>query len=148
MGLTLTLLILGFCILMILIGGIVYYIGENSYSDFSEYISGVGIIGMVLCSVILLFPSIKLMSIGYDYLNSSTDRNKTLIDRNILERKLQETYNQDNLNEALYFNSLQKKIKIENSSFLQKYRTSIYYVDTIKIPTINYTPKQIIKLEE
>jgi len=148
MGLTLLLLILGFCILMILIWGIVYYIGKNNCSDFSEYISGVSIVVIVIFCCILLFPSVKVMSIGYDYLNSSTDRNKTLTDRNILERKLQETYNQDNLNEALYFNSLQKKIKIENSSFLQKYRTSIYYVDTIKIPTINYTPKQIIKLEE
>jgi hypothetical protein len=142
MGFTIILLI-GFVLCLIL--SLILFIVNTTNNNEGLQISG------FICSLIFalgtIILSVESISILYKYNTQYADRQKTLIDRGILERKLKETYNQGNLNDAIDFNGTQNKIKIENSTFLQKYNTAIYYVDTIEIPDVKFTPTQRIELE-
>ena len=142
MGLTIILLI-GFvlCLILSLILFIVNTVNNN------EGLQATGFICSLIFAIGTIIISIESLSILYKYNTQYADKQKTLIDRGILERKLKETYNQDNLNSAIDFNGTQNKIKIENSTFLQKYNTAIFYVDTIQIPDVKFTPTQRIELE-
>jgi hypothetical protein len=137
-------LIIGFISFVFLILSInIINIGLKNFSDgFSTFGAVIGIVSII----IFLICFLEMLGRLYDYTLIESNKQKALIDRSVIERKLQETYNQDNLNAAIDFNAEQKKIKIENEIFLQKYNTATFYVDTIEIPNIQYIPKQKIEL--
>ena len=142
MGLTIILLI-GFVLGLIL--SLILFIVNTANNN--EVLQATGFICSLIFAIGTIIISAEELSLLYRYNTQYADKQKTLIDRVILERKLKETYNQDNLNSAIDFNGTQNKIKIENSTFLQKYNTAIYYVDTIEIPDVKFTPTQRIELE-
>lgn len=62
-------------------------------------------------------------------------------------RMLQEDYNSQNLSNAINFNNKQKMIVVENKTFLFKYSTSYYSVDTIQIPEKKFMPTSKVIVE-
>lgn len=62
-------------------------------------------------------------------------------------RMLQEDYNSTNLSNAIDFNNKQKMIVVENNTFLFKYSTSYFSVDTIQIPETKFMPTSKLIVE-
>lgn len=131
------------CVVIIIISSIVMVISVSNDNDITATI---GLIFLIISGFSFLIISLCFSEYLYDYTLIESNTKKVLIDRDIIVRKLQETYNQDNLNDAIDFNAKQHKIKIENETFLQKYNTEMFYVDTIEIPNIQYVPRQKIEL--
>ncbi len=128
-----------FTILAIIITKININYDNDGFATLFAFIS-------IIFGLVFIICSIDMFGRLYDYTLIDANKQKVLIDRSVIVRKLQETYNQNNLNDAIDFNAKQKKIKIENLTFLQKYNTETFYVDTIEIPNIQYIPKQKIEL--
>jgi hypothetical protein len=108
--------------------------------------------GATCVSFVFLVVSTGMFSIfGLDVFNSYIKKDLHLQEykneRYSIVRMLQEDYNSQNLSNAIEFNNKQKMIVAENNSFLFKYTTSYYSVDTIQIPEKKFMPTSKVIVE-
>lgn len=92
-----------------------------------------------LCISICVFL-FNVMSVSNSYIKKDLHLQEYKNRRYSIVRMLQEDYNSQNLSNAIDFNNKQKMIVVENNTFLFKYSTSYYSVDTIQIPEKKFMP--------
>lgn len=81
------------------------------------------------------------------YFEKDLDFQESKNTRQLLTRMLMEDYNATNLSNAIEFNNKQKMIVVENNSFMFRYLTRYYSVDTIQIPDKKFMPTSKVIVE-
>ena len=130
------------CILVIfIIAAIVCYMLSEGYPGFLDSLSWVFGILAGITLFLTIIPNLFVLILKDQSIASET------VDGQVLERLVQEDYNPENLNKALYFNAVQKKSFIYNKSFITRCWSNCYSVDTIYIPVEKFLPNTKHTLE-
>lgn len=109
-----------------------------------------GITMIVSSAFLVLFAFCGFVATGVGLINADVNKYERILERSTIERSIMELDYVEwpsILNEALQFNKKEKLISFENSTWLYKYWTRTFSVDTIAIPQNKSTHRSIIKLE-
>lgn len=131
------------CLVLFIIGMYLNF-KHNSKNNLKE---NVGFTMALTFGAVGFFYMITTINFLCDYIPRETKEMRALVQRDNLTRMLAETYNPDNLTNALNFNAEQKRSAMYNKSAFWYCWENCYVVDTIPIPNGQYTPSNMVKLD-
>lgn len=115
---------------------------------FMEIVCWISIVISVSIGVLSLIAFVLYMSsVSVNCIGKDLDLQEFKNQKSSIVRMLQEDYNSTNLSNAIDFNNKQKMIVVENNTFLFKYSTSYFSVDTIQIPETKFMPTSKLIVE-
>lgn len=128
-----------------------FFVCANSYFKnfgWKKNVAGVGC--YVFGVLIVIFGACTIVFCAYvikNDLKKDIHLQSTKNEKQLLTRMLLEDYNATNLSNAIEFNNKQKMIVVENNSFMFRYLTRYYSVDTIQIPDKKFMPTSKVIVE-
>lgn len=139
------------CFVGMILFGLLMWGSKEIFDRFHDIRETIGVVSFVfnLIGVVVCFCvfGVSVISASASYIKKDLDLQKFKNQKSSIVRMLQEDYNSTNLSNAIDFNNKQKMIVVENSTFLFKYSTSYFSVDTIQIPETKFMPTSKLIVE-